>query len=126
MAYRSETEDPNRSDTTQRDTTIRDTTTQRDTLRVVSGEGSGNAVWFIAGAVVIALVLVAIVVGTGGDSGPMPATMEPATGADVDVTVPGAVETAPAADGEAAPPAPEEALPPATEEPLVPGADTAN
>ncbi len=115
MAYRPETDDPNRSDMT-----------RRDSFRVVSGEGSGNAVWFIAGAVVIALVLVAIVVGTGGDSDTVPAAMEPATGADVDVTVPGAVETAPAVDGAAAPPAPEEALPPATEEQMVPGADTAN
>ena len=34
-----------------------------DTMRVVHNEGGGNAAWFIAGAVVIALVIVAFVIG---------------------------------------------------------------
>lgn len=128
MAYRSEIDDPNRRDSTQHSTTQHGTA-QHGTTPADRGEGSGNAVWYIAGAVIVAVVLVAFAFGIGGESDPVPTNIEPeigaSTGADADVVVPDTAQTAPATDGAAAPPA-EEALPPATEEETVPSADTAN
>lgn len=91
-----------------------------DTMRVVHNEGSGNAAWFIAGAVVIALVIVAFVIGGNsaddgapvGAEGADPAAVQTDTGeattpeaaaipdAEVAPEAPAAEEAAPAAEGE--------------------------
>ncbi len=64
MAYRHET----------------DRTGSHPSMRVVQ-DGSGSGAWFVAGAVVIALVIAAFVIGSSRDTGPAPVE------ADVDLQI---------------------------------------
>ena len=110
MAYKHETDHP----------------ANRDSMRVVNNERSGGAVWFIAGAVVIALVVVAFVIGSDRDAGSTPA----GANVDVDVIEPVSPEAAPETvptDGEGMTvPDDQTALPPATEPETVPETNSAN
>ena len=118
--------------------------TDQQTVQVVQSEGSGRAAWYVAGAVVLALLIVAFVVGTDGDGasevGTSPAdeieSVDPAVpddtaapAAEPDAQEPAAPEAEPEPTAEPdaeTPPADDAALPPATEPEAVPDTNTAN
>ena len=116
MAYRDET----------------DPRPDRDSMRVVNNESNGGAVWFIAGAVVLALIVVAFVIGNDREVGTAPVD------GNVDVEV--IEQTSPQAAPEAAPaeggaavegsattePAVDPAQAPAAEPEAAPEANSAN
>ncbi len=112
--------------------------TDQNTMRVVEPRNGSRTAWFVAGAVVIALLVVAFVVGNGSSDAveveTAPAgeveTVDPAAPAEPEVQEP----AAPAEEPEATidleetdtPPEDDAALPPATEPEAVPESETAN